>query len=265
ARADGIDALGVRLDGDLRAVARLARDAADLDESVGDLRNLELEQRLDQLRIAAREDHLRTLRPRADLRDHGLDARALLVALAVDLLGAREQRLDLAEVDEHVVAVAGLLDDARHDLAHAVDVLVVHHPPLLLADPLQDDLLRGLRGDAAEALGRDVLADDLLVGDVGPVDVEVVVGDERVLALDDLLAHVTPSSIRLARTISAYGIWRSPPSVSSAKDSASAEATVPFSFWLEVLTRTRRPCAAAKWSCRRSGRSTPGEDTSTLY
>src|SRR5207302_2358573 len=187
ARADGIDALGVRLDGDLRAVARLARDAADLDESVGDLRNLELEQRLDQLRIAAGEDHLRTLRPRADLRDHGLDARALLVALAVDLLGAREQRLDLAEVDEHVVAVAGLLDDAGHDLADAVDVLVVHHPPLLLANALQDDLLRRLRGDAAEVVRRDVLALDLILGNVGPVDVEVVVGDECVLALAGLL------------------------------------------------------------------------------
>ena len=50
AGADRVDALGVRLDGDLRAVAGLARDAADLDEAVGDLGHLELEQRLDQLR-----------------------------------------------------------------------------------------------------------------------------------------------------------------------------------------------------------------------
>ena len=125
--------------------------------------------------------------PGAHLGDDGLDARALLVALAVDLLGARQQRLDLAEVDEHVVAVAGLLHDAGDDLADAVDVLVVHHPALFLADALQDDLLRGLRGDAAEALRRHVLALDLLLGDVGPVDVEVVVGDERVLALARLL------------------------------------------------------------------------------
>ena len=117
AGADRVDALDVRLDRDLRAVARLARDAADLDEAVGDLRHLELEERLDELRVAAREDDLRALRPRAHLGDHGLDAAALLVALAVDLLGARQQRLDLAEVDEHVVAVAGLLDDAGDDLA----------------------------------------------------------------------------------------------------------------------------------------------------
>ena len=139
-------------DRDLRAVPRLAGDALDLDEPVGDLGHLELEQRLDQLRVAPRQDHLRALRAGADLADDGLDARALLVALAVDLLGAGQQRLDLAEVDEDVPAVAGLLDDAGDDLADAVDVLVVHHLALGLADPLQDHLLRGLRRDAAEVV-----------------------------------------------------------------------------------------------------------------
>src|SRR5207237_9475591 len=149
--------------------ARLRRDAANLDEPVRDLRHLELEERLDELRIAAREDHLRALRARAHLGDDGLDPGALLVALAVDLLGARQQRLDLAEVDEHVVAVAGLLDDARDDLALPVDVLLVHHLALGLADPLQDDLLRRLSGDAAEVLRRQVLAPDLLLGYVPTV------------------------------------------------------------------------------------------------
>src|SRR5579862_5751421 len=107
-RADRVDALSMRLDGDLRPVARLARDAADLDQPVGDLRDLELEQRLDQLRIAARQDHLGALRAGAHLADDGLDARALLVALAVDLLGPGQQRLDLAEVDQDVPPVAGL-------------------------------------------------------------------------------------------------------------------------------------------------------------
>src|SRR5439155_19419783 len=138
ARTDRVDALRVRLDRDLRAVARLTSDAADLDEAVGDLGYFQLEQRLDQLGIAPREDHLRTFRAGADLGDHGLDSRALLVALAVDLLGPWQQCLDLAEVDEDVVAIPGLLDDARHDFADAVDVLVVHHRALGLADPLQD-------------------------------------------------------------------------------------------------------------------------------
>ena len=149
----------MRLDRDLRAVSRLAGDAADLDEPVGDLGHLELEERADELRIAAREDHLRALRPRANLGDDGLDAAPLLVALAVDLLGAREQRLDATEVDENVVAIARLLDDAGDDLALAVDVLLVHDRALGLADALLDDLLRGLRGDASEVVRRHVGAD----------------------------------------------------------------------------------------------------------
>src|SRR6188472_2419710 len=187
AGADRIDTLDVRLDGDLRAVARLAGDAADLDEPVGDLRHLELEERLDQLRRAPREDHLRALRARANLDDHGLDARALLVALAVDLLGARQQRLDLAEGDEHVVAVARLMDDAGHDLALTVDVLLVHDRALRLADALLDHLLRGHRGDTAEVVRRRVGAIDEVVRHLLPVEVELVVDDQRVLLLARLL------------------------------------------------------------------------------
>src|SRR4029077_6626274 len=77
ARADAgahrIHALRVRLDGDLRAIARLAGDAADIDEPVRDLRHLELEQGLDQLGIAPREDDLRALRPGAHFGDDRLD------------------------------------------------------------------------------------------------------------------------------------------------------------------------------------------------
>src|SRR5207248_10603903 len=186
ARTDRVDALCVRLDGDLGTVAGLARDAPNLDEAVRDLRYLELEQRFDQLRIAPGEDHLRALRATAHLGDDGLDARALLVALAVHLLGPRQKRLDLPEVDEDIVPVAGLLDDPGHDLADAVDVLVVHHRALRLADALQDHLLRGLRGDAAEVVRRHVLALDLALRDVGPVDLELVVRDQGVLPLPGL-------------------------------------------------------------------------------
>ena len=80
----------------------------------------------------------------------------------------------------------GLLDDAGDDLAHAVDVLVVHHLALGLADPLQDHLLRRLRGDAAEVLGRDVLALDQLLGHLRPVELEIVVGEQRVVLLAGL-------------------------------------------------------------------------------
>ena len=84
----------------------------------------------------------------------------------------------------------GLLDDAGHDLALAVDVLLVHDRPLRLADALLDDLLRRLRGDAAEVVGSHVRADDLVRGYLRPVELEVVVGDERVLALAGLLLEL---------------------------------------------------------------------------
>ena len=112
---------------------------------------------------------------------------SLLVALAVHLLGARQERLDPTEVDEHVVAVARLLDDAGDDLALAVDVLLVHDRALGLADPLLDDLLRGLRGDAPEVVGSHVGADDLVRRHLRPVEVEILVGDQRVLPLARLL------------------------------------------------------------------------------
>src|SRR5947207_2259097 len=355
AGSNRVDTLGVRLDRDLGPVAGLPRDAADLDETVGDLGHLELEKRLDQLRIAPRDDHLWALRAGADLGDHRLDSRSLLVALAVDLLGPRQQRLDLAEVDQDVVAVARLLDDAGADLGDAVDVLLVHHLALRLADPLRDYLLGGLRGDAAEVLGRHVRTLHLLLGDVGPVDLEVLVLDEHVRALaglllgllelgqhafaclleqslfdvgrqldrehaevtlvaveldhgvarrarrllvggeqrvlecldqrvgldalvsfelldelDDLSAHFDPSSIRLPRTIWSYGRSTGCGSVARWTACASAPISSPLKRFrpaisAAVRSATLRPTKRSKCAGLRSGRSKPGEETSTVY
>src|SRR4051794_7732653 len=346
---DRIDALGMRLDGDLRAVAGLTGDAADLDEAVGDLRDFELEERLDQLGIATRQDHLRSLGAGANLGDDGLDARALLVALAVNLLGARQEGFHLAEVDEHVVAVAGLLDNSGHDLGDAIDVFVVHHCALRFADALQNDLLRSLRSDAAEVLRSDVLTLDQVLRDVRPVDVEVVVRDECVGALtgldleclellelslaglfdqalldvgreldreypeitflvdlddrvpcgsrhllvrgkqgvleccderaaldsllaldvsyglDDFLAHLFPaSSIRLPRTMASYGMSTDLPLASTVTATSPAARTSPRKRLRSVVrSATRRPTASRKCAGLRSGRSRPGDETST--
>ena len=162
AGADRVDAAGVRDDGDLRAVAGLARDVLDLDQLVGDLRHFEFEKLPDQLGRAARDDDARALRLVRDVGDDRLDPGAVLVALVVDLLGLGQQRLDaLAQLHERVARV-GLLDDAGDQLADAVLVLVEHHVALGLADPLEDHLLGGLRGDAAEVVRRDVALVDLL-------------------------------------------------------------------------------------------------------
>src|ERR671925_23664 len=139
---------------------------------------------VDLLAAELRDDHAYARPARADAGADRVDA--LGMRLDGDLRAVTGLAGDAAELDEHVVAVAGLLDDAGHDLADAVDVLLVHHLALGLADSLQDDLLRRLRGDAAEVLGRDVLALHEVLGHVRPVDVEVVVGDQRVRTLAGL-------------------------------------------------------------------------------
>ena len=263
---------------------------------------------------------------RGDVGDDGLDAGAVLVALAVHLLEARQQRLHaLAQLHERVARV-GLLDDAGDQLADAVLVLLEGHVALGLADPLEDHLLGRLRGDAAEVVGRDVALGDLIaelhqslerdlgrfglaqlaglridlrlsgllldlveqllldvLRDVELVDAEVPVlvvhlharvlgrtgcllvrgqqgvlerlhepvGGDALLSLqhgdgvEDLLAH-RPSSTRLLRPISEYGIETTPSSAATVTSSSEAPTSSPVklprpSRGLRVRTRARRP------------------------
>ena len=173
AGADGVDPVGVRDDRDLAAEAGLASDVLDLDQAVGDLGDLELEETPHQVVGAPREDHLRALGRVLHLDDDRLDASTVLVALGVDLLALGQQRFDAAQVDEGVALVA-LLHDAGDDVADAIDVLVVHEVALGLADALQDDLLGRLGGDAAEVVGRHFVALDLGLVDRRQVDADLV-------------------------------------------------------------------------------------------
>ena len=66
-------------------------------------------------------------------------------------------RLELAEVDHHVVGVAPLLDDPGDDVALLAGELPEPDLVLGVAQPLEHDLLGGRRGDPAEALGRVVV------------------------------------------------------------------------------------------------------------
>ena len=81
-------------------------------------------------------------------------------------------------------------------LADAVVVLLEHHVALGLADPLEDHLLGGLRGDPAEVGRRDVAARDLVLvlGELLEVDLGLLglahlagLGVDRPLFLDRLL------------------------------------------------------------------------------
>src|ERR671935_152989 len=192
ARAHRVDALGLRFDRDLGAIAGLARHGADLDEAVSDLGHLELEELADQLVGAARQHHLGALALGAHLDDDRLDPASLLVALARHLLGAGQDGLHPAQVDERVPVVV-LLDDPGDDLTDTVGVLVVHHRPLGLVDPLAQHLLRGLAGDAAEVLGRDV--DQGVPGEPVPLDLRLrlrLLVDWLLVAARDRLGHLHP-------------------------------------------------------------------------
>src|SRR3546814_4445506 len=73
---------------------------------------------------------------------------------------APHQRLCTPEIDGHVAELVAL-DDAVHHLADAVLVFVVLSLALGFAHLLHDDLLGGLRGDAAEVDRRQILDDEL--------------------------------------------------------------------------------------------------------
>ena len=124
------------------------------DDALVDLGDLGLEELLDEARIAARQDDLRAAGLAVDVLHVGDDAIARAVRLARRLLAEREDALGAAEVDDDVVALLEAPDDALDELALAVLELVEDEVALVVADALDEDLLGGLRGDAAEGRAR---------------------------------------------------------------------------------------------------------------
>ena len=110
-RADRVEALLARRDGDLRAAAGLARDRLDLDRPRVDLGHLELEQAAQEPLVGPAHEDLRPARRAPDLEHVRLDRLADAVVLERALLARREDRLDaLADVED---------DRARLDPADA--------------------------------------------------------------------------------------------------------------------------------------------------
>src|SRR6185437_1316288 len=148
--ANGVDARVVAAHGDLRAHARIARRAQDLDQALADLRHFELEELDQELRRGAREKELGPAQLGAHLFQKRLDAVLRLHLLAGNHVGPRHEALGVgAEVDEETVAIDAL-DHAAHQRADAIAVGVHDLLALRLAHFLHDDLLGLLRGDAAE-------------------------------------------------------------------------------------------------------------------
>ena len=105
------------------------------------------------------------------------------------LLGLRQQRLDLAQVEQRVAALL-LLDDAGDDVALAPGELLVGHLAFGVAELLEDHLLRRLRADAALELVGHL---DLFFGDDLHLERRRLALGELALVLDlDLLELLEP-------------------------------------------------------------------------
>ena len=113
ARALGVHARLVRDHGDLAPVTGLARDRGDLDRARCDLRHLHREQLLDQVRVRPGQRHRRPAVALAHVQHVAAQPLAVHVTLAGHLLGGRQDRFQLAQVDEHRARILALLDDAR--------------------------------------------------------------------------------------------------------------------------------------------------------
>ena len=167
AGADRIGAVVVREHGDLGAVARIARARLDLDETLADFRHFELEELHHQFGRGARDEELRS----AQLGFHFVEIAAQAIAgahrFARNRAIARHERLGVAAEIEKDVAALDALDDAGDELADAILVRIDHLRALGFAHALHDDLLGGLRRDAAEFGILDLLLDETADVDAG--------------------------------------------------------------------------------------------------
>ena len=128
---------------------RIAGGGLDLDDAVVDFGHFLREQFLHEVGVGARQENLRAARFAANRHDQAADAVADADHFARNLLVAADNALGAAEVDDDV-AELDALDDAGDDFADAVLEFFMLALALGVADLLEDDLLGGLRGDAAE-------------------------------------------------------------------------------------------------------------------
>ncbi len=141
-----------RLNGNLGALAGLARNGADDDGVVVDLRDFRLEEIRNQLRRGAGDDDLRSLGGAIHLEQHHAHALADGELLQPRLFALGAAGFGLAQVVDHVLAFDALHGGVQHFLL-AMGVLLEDRVALGFTHLLEDDLLGQLRGDAAQRAG----------------------------------------------------------------------------------------------------------------
>ena len=151
AGADAVNLAVDALDRDLGAVARVAGQLLDLNDPLGDLGDLELEQVAQEVGVCAAEHDSNPLADLANLENEALDSLARVVSLSVGLLAEGDDPLAPAEANDHVRAVVAL-HGARNQRSDPADVLVVGDVALGFPDLLNHDLLRGQGSDPTQVL-----------------------------------------------------------------------------------------------------------------
>jgi len=194
AGADRVDALVVRLHGDLGPRTGIARAALDLEQALLDLGHFLREQLLHELRRRARQHDLRAARGRVDAEDHRTHAVAAAQVFLGDHLAALQAPFDAPRLDDQV-AFVGALHGADEDLVTARHEVVEQLLALGVADLLQDHLLGGLRADAADRHRIDRLLDVVVDLDVGNLLLGLEQQDLRVRDLQPgLVGHHVPTA-----------------------------------------------------------------------
>ncbi len=176
---------------DLGAAAGIAGGGLDLDDAVVNLRHFLREQFLHEVGMGARQEDLRAPILAADGKDQRAGAVADADHLARDLLVAADDALGAAEIDDDM-AELDALDDAGDDLAGTVLELLILALALGIADLLEDHLLGGLGGDAAELDRRQRIDDEVAQCRAGLQLLRVLEADLLEIILD-LLDHLDDS------------------------------------------------------------------------
>src|SRR5689334_13256338 len=91
------------------------------------------------------------------MQDIALQALAVHVALAGNLLGWRQDRLDPAQIHQHSLGILALLDDAGDDVAFLAGELTEGELVLGISEALQDHLARRRRSDSPKTRWRVVI------------------------------------------------------------------------------------------------------------
>ncbi len=133
----------------LRPVPRLARHRLDLDDVLRNLRNLNLKQTLDEVRVRTAQHNLH-LAPRIpNIQHQAPHPRARLEHLPGDLLAPRHERLGTID-RHHQRATLVPLRLPRHDVPDTLAELLQNRVPLVVTEPLDHHLLERLRRDPAQ-------------------------------------------------------------------------------------------------------------------